>query len=91
MPVTLSGGDLTTRRSGECQAVFQVGTQVEVEFRTRGRRYGATVVKCDTQRAVLETLFRPRLGSVIRIGRVKAYVVAHLASSVVVEFHDIDG
>jgi hypothetical protein len=91
MPETLSGGDLTTCGSGERRPVFQVGTQVEVELRAQGRRYGATVVKYDTQRAVLETLFRPRLGSVIRIGRVKAYVVAHLASAIVVEFLDIDG
>jgi hypothetical protein len=66
--------------------VFQIGSNVEVEFQVDAQRHGAIVLECDAQRATLETAFKPPVGAVIQIGRISARIAAHLPTAIVVEF-----
>jgi hypothetical protein len=69
--------------------LFQIGSNVEVEFQVEAQRHAAIVLACDAQRATLETKFKPPVGAVIQIGRVGARVAAHLPTAIVVEFLNI--
>jgi hypothetical protein len=84
MPDTLSGRDFTTYRA------YHVGSNVEVEFESDGQKRSATVLECDAEKARLETDFKPEVGAVIQIGRVRSRVVRHLPKAILIEFLSID-
>lgn len=81
--------DCTRYPTRESMPVFRVESDVEVEFEVEGLRHRAKVLECDPQRALLESAFRPPVGSVVRIGRMTARVVGHSTSGLAVEFLDV--